>query len=110
MARLVATFLVLTFTSIAAGAPAAEPSNPWHVDQKSEPSRTFDVADQVSAGRGAAGWGSRIFAGKQLMPNGVIGIGMFGPKAEKGPHDPTIGRDLSLRKQRKASVGFSLRF
>ena len=44
------------------------------------------------------------------MPNGVLGVGMFGQKAEKGPLSAATARDYSLRKQRKAAVGFSLKF
>lgn len=109
MARLVATILLLTLP-IAPGAHAAEPpSIPSPAEQK-HPSRSFLLPE---AGPGVAGRdksGSRIFAGKELMPNGVIGIGIFGPKAEKGPHSAATARDLSIRKQRKAAVGFSLRF
>ena len=111
MARLIATLLVLTLVPLAAGAQAAEPSGTLlRADEKPRPARSFDIVDQTSDGNAAKAWGSRIFAGRQLMPNGVIGVGMFGPKAEKGPHSAATARDLSVRKQRKAAVGFSLKF
>lgn len=111
MARLVATIFVLTFSSIASGAIAAEPpSGPWHPDTKFQSSHSFQVPEVAAGGIAGKGWESRIFAGRQLMPNGVIGIGMFGQKMEKGPHSPSTARDLSMPKQRKAAVGFSLKF
>ena len=110
MARLIATIFVLTLSPIAAGAHAAEPSsNPWRTDVKVQSSRNFDIPDESSKGAGRS-WESRIFAGRELMPNGVLGVGMFGQKAEKGPLSAATARDYSLRKQRKAAVGFSLKF
>ena len=111
MARLVATTLLLTFPSLAAGTQAAEPSRgPWHTDEKIRTSRNFQIDEHESQVDSGKGGGSRIFAGRHLMPNGVVGIGMFGQKADKGPHSAATDRDLSLPKQRKAAVGFSLRF
>lgn len=111
MARLVATIIVLTLPAIACGAHAAEPSSsPWRAGPKAQPIRSFDIPDQTSNNRAGKGWESRIFAGRQLMPNGVIGVGMFGQKAEKGPHSAATARDYSMPKQRKAAVGFSLKF
>ena len=111
MARLVPIFLLLSLTSIAAEADAAEPSDgAWHVDQRIERSRSFDIPDQLTNVRSGSGLGSRILAGRELMPNGVIGLGMFGQKSEKGPLSAATARDLSLPKHRKAAVGFSLKF
>jgi len=108
MARLVAQILLLTSPMIAAGAQAAGPPNAWHVDPEIPPSRSFDIPDQVVSFN--VGKGSRIFAGRELIPNGVLGVGMFGPKADKSPHSAATARDLSMRKARKAAVGFSLKF
>jgi hypothetical protein len=96
---------------MATGALAAEPLTvPSDADQKKQPSRSFLLPDAGRTADVRDRSGSRIFAGKQLMPNGVIGIGIFGPKAEKGPLSAATARDLSVRKRRKAAVGFSLRF
>lgn len=111
MARLLATLFVVTSSSFVPGALAAEPSSsPWRADTKVQANRNFDLPDERSATRAAKGWESRLFAGRQVMPNGTFGIGMFGPKAEKGPHSAATARDLSMPKQRKAAVGFSLKF
>lgn len=111
MARLAATILVLTLAPMAAGAQAAEPLNTSsHLDQKGQPSRSFKLPQFGSRFSHDDRSGSRIFAGRELMPNGVIGVGMFGQKAEKGPLSPVTARDLSIRKQRKAALGFSLKF
>ena len=111
MARLVATIFVLTLSPIAVGAHAAEPvSSPTQTDQRAQSSRSFKLPEPTPRFSGEDHSSSRIFAGRELMPNGVIGVGMFGPKAEKGPHSAATARDLSVRKQRKAAVGFSLKF
>lgn len=110
MARLVATIL-LPLISISTGAQAADPSgSPWHANEKIHHSRNFHISDQASDSKAGKAWGSRIIAGQQLMPNGMLGIGMFGHKAEKGPHSAATARDYALPKQRKAAVGFSLKF
>ena len=111
MARLAAMILVLTLAPMGAGAHAAEsPKAPLHVDQKVQHSRSFKLPEFGSRFSRGDHSGSRIFAGRELIPNGVIGVGMFGQKAEKGPLSAATARDLSIRKQRKASVGFSLKF
>ena len=111
MARLAATILVLTLAPMAVGAHAAEPLNtPLHIAQKAQPSRSFKLPEFGSRFSRGDHSGSRIFAGRELMPNGVIGVGMFGQKTDKGPLSPATARDLSIRKQRKAAVGFSLKF
>lgn len=110
MARLVATIL-LPLMSVSAGAHAADPSGiPWRADVKTHHSRNFHITDQASDSKAGKAWGSRIIAGQQLMPNGMLGIGMFGQKAEKGPHSAATARDYAMPKQRKAAVGFSLKF
>jgi hypothetical protein len=44
------------------------------------------------------------------MPNGVIGFGLFGQRSAGPGGSPVTARDWALPKQRKAAVGFSLKF
>ena len=53
---------------------------------------------------------SRIIAGTELAPNAIVGFGMFGFKSERSLHSPVTARDLATTRQRKAAVGFSLKF
>jgi len=46
----------------------------------------------------------------QIAPNAQFGFGMFGLKAEKALLPAVTGRELGMRKQRRAAVGFSLKF
>lgn len=112
MARLVSQFLVLTLIPGAAAAQVggSAASAPWHADEKIQSSRSFDIPDQPADPLSDTRFGSRIIAGTRLMANGMVGFGLFGQKAEKGPLSPVTARDLALPKSRKAAVGFSLRF
>ena len=46
----------------------------------------------------------------QIAPNAHFGFGMFGLKTEKSQLQPATGREIDNRKQRRAAVGFSLKF
>ena len=46
----------------------------------------------------------------QIAPNTHFGLGMFGLKTEKNYLQPVTGREIDTRKQRRAGVGFSLKF
>ena len=50
------------------------------------------------------------FGRAQIAPNAHIGIGMFGLKPEKSALRPVTVREVDAPKQRRAAVGFSLRF
>lgn len=45
-----------------------------------------------------------------IAPNTHFGVGIFGLKSEKSYHQPVTGREIDTRKQRRAGVGFSLKF
>jgi len=46
----------------------------------------------------------------EVVPNAYFGFGMFGLKSEKTHLQPATGREIDTRKQRRAAVGFSLKF
>ena len=46
----------------------------------------------------------------ELAPNLHFGFGMFGLKSEKSPMRPATVREIDAPKQRRAAVGFSLKF
>lgn len=50
------------------------------------------------------------FGRAQIAPNAHIGIGMFGLKPEKSALRPVTVREIDAPKQRRAAVGFLLRF
>lgn len=54
--------------------------------------------------------GERHFGRAQIAPGAHFGFGMFGLKSEKSHLRPVTGRELDAPKQRRAAVGFSLRF
>lgn len=110
MARLVAVALVISFSSFSGVAQAADrPASPWNGTEELRAPPSFDIPDETNV-LNSRTTGSRIIAGTELFPNTTVGFGMFGQKAEKSPHAPSIARELSLPKSRKAAVGLSLRF
>jgi hypothetical protein len=46
----------------------------------------------------------------EIAPNAHLGFGMFGLKSEKALLQPATGREIDMRKQRRAAVGISLKF
>ena len=46
----------------------------------------------------------------EIAPNATFGFGMFGLKYERSHLQPVTGREIDTRKQRRAAVGFSLKF
>ena len=50
------------------------------------------------------------FGRTEIAPNAHIGFGMFGLKPEKSHLRPVTGREINIPKQRRAAVGFSLKF
>jgi len=50
------------------------------------------------------------FGRTQIAPNMQFGIGMFGLKTEKSPLRPVTRREIDAPKQRRAAVGFSVKF
>lgn len=111
MARLVPTVLIIASTSFSGAAIAADrPDSPWSTREKSPLSRSFEIADNRDASQPGRADGARIIAGRQIMPNGIIGFGFFGPKPAASLVAPVTIGERAIRKQRRAAVGLSLRF
>lgn len=108
MARPLNPMLFLAIASLAAGAAASEPAPPGGDSGAAAPG--YAIPRTPSAAATERRDGTRIFAGTALLPNTVFGLGLFGERARKEPLAPVTAREISLPKQRKAAVGFSLRF
>jgi len=110
MARLFLVAIAASLMSVSGLAQAADKSaSPWKAPANPAAAPSYDIPDEKAAGSGKT-YGSRIFAGTELMPNAVVGVGRFGERAEKSAHAPSIARELAIPHQRKAAVGFSWRF
>lgn len=46
----------------------------------------------------------------EIAPNTHFGFGIYGLKPERSYLQPTTGREINAPKQRRAAVGFSLKF
>lgn len=73
----------------------------------SDRARSFDLP-QPSAYADLAP--DRPIGRAEIAPNAHFGFGIFGMKSEKTHLQPATGREIDTRKQRRAAVGFSLKF
>ena len=111
MARLVPAGLIAAFSIFPSMAFAADPSeSPWRVRDKPPAVRSFEISNEQAPTRWERSGKRRIIAGRRIAPGGTIGFGIFGQKPMSTTLAPVTGRDLALPKQRRAGVGFSLRF
>lgn len=111
MARLVSTGLIAALSALSSAAYAFEPSDsPWSVAERSAPARAFSIAPHEGTTRSNRDGGTRMIAGKRIMPNGTIGIGFLGRNSASPSLAPVTVRDMAIPKQRKAAIGFSLKF
>ncbi len=111
MARLFPPTLVLAMASLATGAQAGEPlRSPWSGSEKPAETSGYSMPRAQPAPPAQRNGGTRIFAGTALLPNTMFGLGLFGERANREPLAPVTAREINLPKQRKAAVGFSLRF
>lgn len=95
----VALMMIILPAAAWAGSPAlAEPAKPPRSFALPSSSTHYRFAPDGSFGRA------------EIAPNAQFGVGMFGMKIEKSPLQPVIGREIIAPKQRRAGVGFSLRF
>jgi len=78
--------------------PSPDPSPPARSLYLPQPPSKFSDATDERIGRA------------QIAPNAHFGIGMFGLKPEKSPLRPATVREIDAPKQRRAAVGFSLKF
>ncbi|HET9397498.1 MAG TPA: hypothetical protein VFO45_01630 [Sphingomicrobium sp.] len=88
---------------LALSLPAVAWSNPPDGDR----ARSFHLPSTSFDHRFAA---DGAFGQSEIAPNTTFGFGMFGLKMEKSPLRPATGSEIDARKQRRAAVGFSLRF
>lgn len=87
--------------------PAAAWSNPPATAESSGRTQSFHLPPTSDHHRFAPD-GS---VGRALIaPNTHFGVGIFGLKSEKSYLQPVTGREIDTRKQRRAGVGFSLKF
>ena len=91
---------------IAMSLPAAALGNPPAPD-RSPPPHSFYLPQPSPEFSDSSG---ERFGRAQIAPNAQVGIGMFGLKPEKSPLRPATVREIDAPKQRRAAVGFSLRF
>lgn len=109
MARLLLVVTAASLASVSGIAHAADvPSGLPQATHEPRPAPSFDILDESAPN--PKSYGSRIIAGTEVMPNAMLGVGFFGERAEKSAHAPSIAREFTLPKSRKAAVGFSLRF
>jgi hypothetical protein len=85
--------------------PAAAWSNPPTADP--ERTRSFHLPRPVAEHRLAP---DAPIGRLEIAPNAHFGFGMFGLKPEKTHLQPVTGREINAPKQRRAGVGFSLKF
>jgi hypothetical protein len=111
MARILTIALASVLSAAPLQAQVANTSaqNPWDVSEDEKSLPDFDIVDD-STGPGPATKGSVIIAGTELVPNAMVGFGMFGERAERADHARTTNRDYTMPKTRKAAVGVALRF
>lgn len=101
MARLGSVALITLFLPTAAWGDAPAP------DPKSALTRSFHLPRPSADFRDDT---DERFGRTQIAPNAHFGVGMFGLKPEKSPLRPATVREIDAPKQRRAAVGFSLRF
>lgn len=98
MVRLTAAALLILWLQAPAWskAPEADPAQ----------GRSFDLPQSSAHHLFAPGPIGRA----QVAPNAHVGFGIFGMKSERTHLQPVTGREIDAPKQRRAAVGFSLRF
>jgi hypothetical protein len=53
---------------------------------------------------------TRMFAGKAMSPNTVLGFGVFGLRRERAALPPATVYEVNTRHSRKPGLGFSFKF
>ena len=111
-----ARFVTIAFAFVLFAAPVqaqvanSSAQSPWNVSEDAMPSPSFDIVDDSTDLSNSGTKGSVIVAGTELIPNTMVGVGMFGERAERPDHARSTNRDYSMPKTRKAAVGFAFRF
>jgi hypothetical protein len=113
MARLVLLLLsvpLLTTPGWAQSQASGQPSNPWQVAPEPKPAPSFGLSSSLTDPRSQFDHGTQLIAGTELMPNGQVGVGTFGERADRPVDMRATARDFTIPRQPKTAVGFSLRF
>ena len=111
-----ARFVTIAFASVLFAAPVqaqvanSNAQSPWNISEDEAHSPSFDIVDDSTAAGNFGSKGSVIVAGTELIPNTMVGVGMFGERSERPDHARSTNRDYSMPKTRKAAVGFAFRF
>jgi hypothetical protein len=87
--------------------PGAALSSPPPNAEESEQMRSFALPQSTGHHRFAP---DGIIGRAEIAPNAHFGFGIFGLKAEKTYLQPVTGREIGASKQRRAAVGFLLKF
>jgi hypothetical protein len=91
---------------LATSFPAAAWSNPPAANEGPE-AKSFHIPRFTAHHRFAP---ARPVGRAEIAPNAHFGFGIFGLKSERSYLQPVTGREIDTRKQRRAAVGFSLKF
>lgn len=91
--------ILLSLPAAAWSAPPTEPRASKHTDSFQLP-RSADDRRFAPKAPGRA----------EIAPNTHFGFGIYGLKPEKSYLQPATGREIDAPKQRRAAVGFSLKF
>lgn len=110
MARLFPVAFIVVFGMLFRPALAEPPPSAWSTREQPIQVRNFDIGGQQASEHSDQRTGARIIAGRSLMPNGMFGLGFFGQKDAGASPGRVTGRELTIPKQRRAAVGFSLKF
>ena len=92
MIRLVCVALISAFAASAATAQTTGGADAWRFQEPSAPPS------------------DRRLPSLELSSTSRIGLGMFGIKADTSRSKAVIARDVTAPKQRRAGLGFSLKF
>ena len=111
MGRLVLVALAVSIPSAAGWAQTPSPApSPWQTNVEPQTVRALDLSLAQANPLSPDNPDSRVVAGTEVLPHGMLGFGMFGDKAEGTVHTRATVRDFTLPRARKPAVGFSLKF
>lgn len=100
---------LLAFPAVGIAQTPAPSASPWQVQVEPQKAQSFDIAS-TRINLPSDNPDSRVVAGTEVLPNGMVGFGMFGERTQSANHSRSTVRDFSLPRDRKPAVGFSLKF
>jgi hypothetical protein len=83
--------------------------SPWQAAPEPPKTQSFDLSSTRTS-LPSDNPDSRVVAGTEVLPNTMVGFGMFGDQMQPSSHSRSTVRDFSLPRDRKPAVGFSLKF